>query len=465
MMEFRINDIDLRSIIVDMVRNCWMIILVMLATYFAIAGVYRLTYSPHYTTTATMAVTARGSQSGTYSSLTTAMNMAEVFSEVFQSDTLKEKIEADLEVDNLDYQISASVISETNLMTLTVTSNTPKMTYQIMQSALDNYTSVSDYLFSNASLQMVQDASVPMSASNPLNYSRIQKLGTLASGVVMIGIIALLSIFRQTVKRSKQAKYQLDGRIITTIPYERKYHSLQELKKKPKKSVLINSPLLSMPYSEANRKLGALIERHMRRRNQQVLLVTSVAENEGKSSIAGNIALSMVDRGKKVVIIDCDFRKPALYKVFELKEVKNGLSDYLDGNCKYEDIITYQNNLAIISQKDSKKNSSNYFLTAQFTQFIKKCRSNFDYIIIDTPPMGACVDVEAIINHSDSSVMVVREDWSEIGAINDLCDVLKQNDQDFIGFILNAFHRSIFSNDSYSHYGDYQRRTTSNLHK
>ncbi|WRK53717.1 hypothetical protein SD457_00815 [Coprobacillaceae bacterium CR2/5/TPMF4] len=54
-----------------------------------------------------------------------------------------------------------------------------------------------------------------------------------------------------------------------------------------------------MPYSEANRKLGALIERHMRRRNQQVLLVTSVAENEGKSSIAGNIALSMVDRGKK----------------------------------------------------------------------------------------------------------------------------------------------------------------------
>ena len=465
MMEFRINDIDLRSIIVDVIRNCWMIILVMLATYFAIAGVYRLTYSPQYTTTATMAVTARGSQSGTYSSLTTAMNMAEVFSEVFQSDTLKEKIEADLEVDNLDYQISASVISETNLMTLTVTSNTPKMTYQIMQSALDNYTSVSDYLFSNASLQMVQDASVPMSASNPLNYSRIQKLGTLASGVVMIGIIALLSIFRQTVKRSKQAKYQLDGRVIATIPYERKYHSLQELKKKPKKSVLINSPLLSMPYSEANRKLGALIERHMRRRNQQVLLVTSVAENEGKSSIAGNIALSMVDRGKKVVIIDCDFRKPALYKVFELKELKNGLSDYLDGNCKYEDIITYQNNLAIISQKDSKKNSSNYFLTAQFTQFIKKCRSNFDYIIIDTPPMGAWVDVEAIINHSDSSVMVVREDWSEIGAINDLCDVLKQNDQDFIGFILNAFHRSIFSNDSYSHYGDYQRRTTSNLHK
>ena len=437
----------------------------MIATYLAIASFSIFTYRPEYTTTATMAVTARGSQSGTYSSLTTAMNMAEVFSEVFQSDTLKEKIKADLEVDNLDYQISASVISETNLMTLTVTSNTPKMTYQIMQSALDNYTSVSDYLFSNASLQMVQDASVPMSASNPLNYSRIQKLGTLASGVVMIGIIALLSIFRQTVKRSKQAKYQLDGRVIATIPYERKYHSLQELKKKPKKSVLINSPLLSMPYSEANRKLGALIERHMRRRNQQVLLVTSVAENEGKSSIAGNIALSMVDRGKKVVIIDCDFRKPALYKVFELKELKNCLSDYLDGNCKYEDFITYQNNLAIISQKDSKKNSSNYFLTAQFTQFIKKCRSNFDYIIIDTPPMGACVDVEAIINHSDSSLMVVREDWSEIGAINDLCDVLKQNDQDFIGFILNAFHRSIFSNDSYSHYGDYQRRTTSNLHK
>lgn len=455
-MEFQINDIDLRSIVVDILKNSWMVVLTMLATYFLIAGYYRITYVPNYQATATVAVMTKGSTSGSYSSLKTTMNMAQVFSEVFQSDTLKEKIDADLNDENLDYQINAEVISETNLVTLTVTSPFPKRTDQIMDLALNNYASVSDYLFTNASLQIVQEPDVPTVISNPLNYDKIQKVGILLSMVTMIGLICLFSILRPTVKKEDAAKRQLDGRIIATIPYERKYRTLKDFKNKLKKSILISSPLLSMSFSEANRKLGALIERHMKRRKQQVLLVTSVGENEGKSSLGANIALSMKDRGKKVVIIDCDFRKPALHKVFELKQLsKHSLTDFLEDKCSFNDLFNYQDDLTIICQNDSKADSSRYFFKDQFARFIELCKQNYDYVIIDTPPLGLCVDVEIIIPFCDASIMVVRQDYSEIGIINDLADTLKQPNHDFIGFVLNAFYQQRSIQKTYSQYNSY----------
>lgn len=462
-MEFQIDDIDFRSIVLDLIKNIWVIILAVLAVRMGISGYYELTYEPQYTSTATLAVTARGSSNGSYSSLTTAMNMADVFSEVFQSDALKKMIEADIGESNIQGTINSSIISQTNLITLTVTSDTPAHAYQMIQSALDNYSSVSDYLFSNASLQMVKEPNVPYGPSNYVNYSRIQRMATLAAGGLTAAVIVLVSILRPTVKRKSSARRQLDGRILATIPYERKYKSIHEYLHKPKKSVLIASRLLSMPFTESNRKLATLIERHMTRHQQKVLLVCSVAENEGKSSVASNIALALADRHKKVLLVDCDLRKPALHRIFDLHDqVKYSLSEYLLGQCSFEQVITeLPNGLHIICQTRGLNNSTKYIMSKNMLDFILKCRENYDLIVLDTPPIGAGVDVEAILNYGDTSIMTVRQDWSEIGAINDFSDLLKQNDKEFMGFVLNAFHENILIEKSYGQYPyqNYQSRS------
>ena len=364
-MEFQIDDINFRSIVLDLIKNIWVIILAVLAVRMGISGYYELTYEPQYTSTATLAVTARGSSNGSYSSLTTAMNMADVFSEVFQSDALKKMIEADIGESNIQGTINSSIISQTNLITLTVTSDTPAHAYQMIQSALDNYSSVSDYLFSNASLQMVKEPNVPYGPSNYVNYLRIQRMATLAAGGLTAAVIVLVSILRPTVKRKSSARRQLDGRILATIPYERKYKSIHEYLHKPKKSVLISSRLLSMPFTESNRKLATLIERHMTRHQQKVLLVCSVAENEGKSSVASNIALALADRHKKVLLVDGDLRKPALHRIFDLHDqVKYSLSEYLLGQCSFEQVITeLPNGLHIICQSRGLNNSTKYIMS------------------------------------------------------------------------------------------------------
>lgn len=462
-MEIQMDDIDIRSIFSDLIKNIWVIVLAILAVRMGISGYYSLTYVPEYTSTATLAVTAKGSSSGSYSSLTTAMNMADVFNQVFQSDALKKMIEEDIGESNIEGTINSSIISQTNLITLTVTSDTPAHAYQMIQSALNNYANVSDYLFSNASLQMVKEPNVPYGPSNYMNYSRIEKLGSLAAIGLSAGAIILVSVLRPTVKRKGSARRQLDGRILGSIPFERKYKSIKEYLHKPKKSVLISSRLLSMPFTESNRKLATLIERHMARHKQKVLLVCAVAENEGKSSVASNIAIALAERHKKVLLIDCDLRKPALHRVFDIqKEVKYTLTEYINGQIDFDQIkFNVQPGLDVVCQLKGVNNTTKYILSDKMSEFINTCREQYDLIILDTPPMGVGADVEAILNYADTSILTVRQDWSDVGAINDFSDVLKQDDKEFMGFVLNAFHESVLVEKSYGQYPyqNYQSRS------
>lgn len=154
----------------------------------------------------------RGNNGGAYSSLSTTTEMASVFSEVFQSDALRSKIAQEMGVDSIEGEISISLISETNLMVLQVTSNTPRNAYEIILSALNNYDTVSDYLFSNASLDTVSAPNVPYGPSNPMNVSRVRKIGMLAAGAVVAAAIIILSFLRFTVKKKKLASKMLDGR-------------------------------------------------------------------------------------------------------------------------------------------------------------------------------------------------------------------------------------------------------------
>ena len=190
--EFNLDEISLRSVCVDVVKNLWVIVLAAVAAWFAVTGVEKLIYVPEYTATATLAVSAKGSSSNAYTSLSMTSQMAGVFSEVFSSNVLRERIAEDMGVDSIQGEITTSIIEETNLITLQVTSENPRETYLIISSALDNYDTVSDYLFSNAVLRIVQEPSVPYSPSNVMNISRIRKLGMLgAAGGVGASLVPL----------------------------------------------------------------------------------------------------------------------------------------------------------------------------------------------------------------------------------------------------------------------------------
>lgn len=171
-------------------------------------------------------------------------------------------------------------------------------------------------------------------------------------------------------------------------------------------------------------------------------MVTSVAENEGKSSVAANLALALAEKGRRVMLIDVDLKKPALYKVFEKKEEnRKYLSDYLDKKAEIKDVLIYEKKEKIytVFQEKSIHNAARYLDSMEMKALIDAGRKKMDYIILDTPPMSVSSDAELMLKMADNAVLIVRQDWTDVRAANDASDTIRQAGVDFTGFILNAF--------------------------
>lgn len=283
-------------------------------------------------------------------------------------------------------------------------------------------------------------------------------MGMAAGGGLAAAAIILMSYLRFTVKTKETARRQLDGHVIGVIPYETKNRTLKTAIKRRKKALLITSRLHSMAFSESVRKVSTLVEHHMKRRNQKILLITSAEENEGKSSVAVNIALAMAEKGKKVLLIDSDLRKPSLYKIFEKKkDTAHSLSEFLEGKCEIQDtVVKEKEGLFVVYQYQSIRESGKDLNGEMMKQFLRSCRKLVDYVIVDTSPMNMTTDAEIIMGEVDTVAVVVRQDWSSIGVINDISDVVTQSGVDFAGYILNAFHREYpwkVTSASYGYYG------------
>lgn len=438
---FSLEEISVRGLCISLLRNVWMILLAAAAIWMAATGWHNLTYQPEYTSQATLVVTTKGG-TNLYSSLSLTRQMANVFGRVFQSDVLAEKIAQDTG-ESITGKISCTPVTETNLLVLRVTCRHPREAYVYINAALEHYEEVSGDVFSNAALQILQEPEIPSSPSNTslaMQYRcRLMAVGAAAMAI----LIGLLYVFRFTVKNPLCAQRQLDGKIRGVIPFERKRQQTG-WKKNPKKALLLNSPMMSMDFVEAGRKVGANVEFHMRRHEQKTLLVTSIAENEGKSTIAANLALALAERHKKVLLIDGDLRKPGQYKIFEeSKEGRISLGQVLTEEKNWQDAVYYNEQNAIweLFQFHSVSDPGKMMNEERIAKLAEEWKKEMDYIIIDSSPVAVSADAEIWVSAVDSALLVVREDWADVRVINDAVDMISQNGTDFVGFVLSAFHK------------------------
>lgn len=457
--EFHYDEINIAGICKDLRKNAWMIVLMAVSVWLAVTGLHKLNYEPEYTATATLAVNIKGTNTNAYSSLSMTNKLANIISRVFDSNVLWKRIEEDLGEDSLAGDISIEVINETNLVVLNVTSVNPRQTYQIINSALKNYDTVSDYLFSNAVLRVLKEPTVPFSPSNVTDIGRKRLLAVIAAALMMTAAICLISVSRFTVKTEQGAKRSLDGKIQGVIPYERKPMTLRESIKKKKKSLLVTSPMVSMDYKEAFRKIATRLEQHMKHRNQQIILVASVSENEGKSSVTANLALALAEKGRKVLLIDTDLKKPAQYMIFGRPKKEEGwLNDFLAGSSIIMDIIYHDEvtHLDSIYQNQGLRDSEVLLNSPKMKLMLNACRKMYDYVILDSPPMSVASDAEMLMSQVDTVALVVRQEWNDIRQINDTADIIRRSGVDFSGFVLNGFQKDLFFRKT-NNYGEYEK--------
>ena len=192
-------------------------------------------------------------------------------------------------------------------------------------------------------------------------------------------------------------------------------------------------------------------------KSNKVVLLTSVHSNEGKSDISFNLAVELGKAGKKVLLIDADIRKSVYKSRYSIKEETQGLSQYLSGQVEQIDQIvckTNYENLYMILAGPYAPNPTEMLGDEQFGQLLKAARQVFEYVIVDTPPLGTVVDAAVIGQYCDGALMVIESDSTSYRACQKVKGQLERSGCKILGAVLNKVS-STGRGSYYSRYGRY----------
>lgn len=436
-----LDRLDLPSILRDLLGNWWMILTAGLAGMMAAWLALELVYTPVYTSTATLLVSARDSSYSTAASdVSAASTMTETFAQLLDSNILKKKVQEDLGLSELPGEITAQVVDNTNLLTVEVSARHPDEAFQVLRGVLDNYDQVTGYVLKNVVLRELDPPTVPTSPSNQVNESRTLQLAAIGCAGAMALVLAVLSYFRDTIKNQDDLAAKLDPGRYLTVYHERKYKSLASRLRREKRAILLTDPTASFLFVETFKKLRTRLLYQAGDRGCQVLLVASVAENEGKSTVAANIALALALKQERVVLIDGDLRRPALYKLLTKPVPPSAeLSSFLRGEIPVDDLLLQERKTGlnlILSSKDC-QDSTELVSGERMAGLIEAVKGMTDYVVIDTPPMALMADAEVLAEYADVALLVVRQDTSTARQINDAADTLEASHAKLLGCVFN----------------------------
>lgn len=453
------------SLIKDLIRNFWIVVLAALIAYMGIQVYEKSIYTPTYTSKAILVVRAKVGSSGIYSNLASSSEMATIFTKVFQQPSMKKLAAENLGMDSFDGTVSADVTGTTNLLNVTVKSKDPELSFKLLTSVLEVYPKISDAIFSDAVIDVIANPNMPMSPSNsPFTTYRNQIV--LIAMALAAALIVLFSLMRDTVKEEKGFADKIDAELIGVVSHEKPHLSRKEKIEKKKRALLINDAYSTLKFTEDYQKLATKLEYMKKKKSKKVFAVTSVAENEGKSTVAANIALALSGRGYKVALIDLDVRKPSLYKIFDYRqELKNEFTDVLSNKISLNEFAFYRHkksDLVIAFSKNSQEHSSEIISNSTFGACVSVLREKMDFVIIDTPPTSVSADAVSTSVIADRTLLVVRTDTVAVQDINDAILAIRDAGGRLAGCILNDVYKPFtlfgqMGTDETGYYGAYYR--------
>ena len=192
-------------------------------------------------------------------------------------------------------------------------------------------------------------------------------------------------------------------------------------------------------------------------RDLKVITLTSAQPGEGKSTTSVNLAISFARAGFRTLLIDADTRNSVMSGTFKSNERYQGLTSFLSGNAELSDVIcdTSIDNLMIIPAGQVPPNPTSLIQNDNFKAMVETVRGLYDYVIIDTPPLGLVIDAAILAHHSDASLLVTKAGEDRRRTVTKLKEQLEQSGSVFLGIILNKYDINLDKYGSYGSYGGY----------
>lgn len=208
-------------------------------------------------------------------------------------------------------------------------------------------------------------------------------------------------------------------------------------------------------YEEAIKTLRTNIQ--FTGKNVKTIMFTSCFPNEGKSDVTFQLCQEIGNMGKRVLLLDADIRRSAYVNRYRIKQKVNGLSQYLSGQLAKEFLIYQTNflNVDIIFAGPMAPNPSELLEEEAFRELLAEARAHYDYIIIDTPPVGSVIDAAIIAKESDGAVLVIESERVSYKVAQKSMEQLEKTGCKILGVVLNKVN--IEKNKYYGKYDYYYK--------
>ncbi|APF45530.1 tyrosine protein kinase [Acinetobacter baumannii] len=285
-------------------------------------------------------------------------------------------------------------------------------------------------------------------AIEPVQPIKPKKLLVLILSVFVGGfigtLIALLrNMLRTGIKDSGQIENELDLPVYATVPRSPIQESRIKILKKMK-----SIPILAVKNSddiaiESLRSIRTAIHFALANAKNNIIMIAGPSPEVGKSFISTNLATIFAQGDKRVLLIDADMRRGYMHKYFDV-DVKPGLSELLSGQADLQKVLhkTQVTNLDVITRGKSPTNPSEILSSNQFKELLEQLQSQYDHIIIDTPPVLAVTDGIIISQYTGVNLIVARYAKSQMKELELTVNRFEQAGVKVNGFILNDIQRA-----------------------
>lgn len=470
-----VNEVNLKRLVDTVLRRAWLVILAAIVGAVVSFGGTCFFVTPLYESTAMFYVNnnsisvGEASLSISSADITASKSLVDTYIVILNTrETMTDVMdyaEVNRSYSEIMDMIKAEAVNDTEIFQVTVTSPDPAEAEKLANSIAYILPKRISSIVEGTSAKIVDSAVIPSEPSSP-NLVVNTLVGFLLGLVVCVGTIILKELFNITIREEDDVTQICKYPLLTSVPdmaaaskggYDYRYDQ-DKGKKKPSSGSHGSKPVLigggmSFAATEAYKLLRTKLQFSFAdERSCHVIGLSSALSGEGKSLTAVNLAYTLSQLDKRVILIDCDMRRPTLADKLNIAR-KPGLSSFLSGQADIDGLVQFcgikddEQAFHVIAAGPNPPNPVELLSSARMSKVLKGLRHAYDYVILDLPPIGEVTDALAVVKEVDGMLLVVRQNYCNRVVLSDAVRQFSFVDAKILGVVLNC------TNDHGTKYG------------
>lgn len=400
-----------KCIIKDILQR-WIVIVAVMIVFGSVFDFMKtVTYVPQYGTS--MTATLSGGED-TFKNIDKVQSYVNTLDYLMNSNNAKSYVKKKMPISKTTYKAEVT-LKQANVVKIKVTADTKREAYFSIKLLNDWYRENTERYSFPYNITVLKESKFSTKPVNPNSHIKNFLIGAVGSGFVLSCLLGLYFFLRDTIKSEEEVENKLDTRLYAKLPFEVKKRE----DARNKKAILITSLKTSFFFRESINKLRSKVEASSDKHGYKSFMITSAYENEGKSSVAANLALALAKNGRKVVLVDADFNKPAVFKIFDLDGSKS-LNKAIEGTSSWRSqVVSDRSGLDLLPCSQDSLKSEILTNSKKLDEIMKELREEYDFVIVDTCPAYLLNETMAMNELVDATLFVVRQDYATSDVINE----------------------------------------------